>query len=801
MAENCPSITDWKNYRIDSPSGHSQSHLAKHLETCTRCQVRLGIVRVAPWLAELETPLRRLDHSAGEGYCDDETRAISSPSNSTGLRGQKDLGTYSDQPARQPTHCGGYSVQRLIGGGGMGKVYLATLATSPDERFAVKVVREDLVGSPNTSDEVIQRYRQEIRLLSRLSHPNVVRILDVGDDEELPYFVMPFLDGCNGKDLLRRHAGAVPLGITSEVILQAASGLRHAHENDILHRDVKPANLILTSGFDGWATVQVVDFGLAVGLDPGDDFSRFQGTNGNALGTPSFQSPEQRDGTDRLGPATDCFGLGMVLAYLLGEQVSVTMLADPNRVEIEFKAGVPQDVQSLMGQMLAPNASDRISDLTEVIAVLSRHATPFRIDRKVNTSQALSNPGTVDAKHATDAMSQVSLRRVTPAGNGAPRYRRRSIVGWAGAGVAGLAACLVAISLLSPTGVTSGVSVTKITPKVDAGLASPGTIPDKSQSWRQLVANVAQSAESGLSVGFDVSDYAPQAPADGVIDVDVRGRQHDASTRHLFFETPPGHYRIQLVNDVREFLGTPNSEVLFYRDGDRAKTNPETGTTESQPFARLEMPSDPAVEFDVQPGTSKLSVVPAWTLEAAESMTPVPDSRRIPNTHTICVFYSYPDLTFVDAKLADTHVHAGDEVVARLNVVNVGVVAANAGAVQFLMRPVGSQTRHQFSMVDYPSLAPGESFPVEARLPIASRVRQAEHEVSVVIDAKQSTHERDELAYGCWVDMGGEPFLPVREIANAVPYNNEWKTTVRVSVASDLNDAIATAKPVAPNGE
>jgi len=192
---------------------------------------------------------------------------------------------------------GRYRVERTLGSGGMAVVYLAQ-----DEELrrpvAVKVLADNLAGD----DTLRRRFLQEARLAGRLSHPNVVQVYDAGENEGQPYIVMEYVPGRTLADCGKLRA-AEALGL----ILQACAGLQHAHDAGLVHRDVKPGNLLLRE--DG--VLKIADFGIARAAET----TRYTQL-GTVLGTAAYLAPEQAAG-EEVTAAADIYSLGAVLYELL----------------------------------------------------------------------------------------------------------------------------------------------------------------------------------------------------------------------------------------------------------------------------------------------------------------------------------------------------------------------------------------------------------------------------------------------------------------------------------------------------
>jgi hypothetical protein len=216
----------------------------------------------------------------------------------------------TDEPARpygpcaMPATIGGYRLLRLIGVGGMGRVYEAEDASG--QRVAIKLLSPSVAGSPTA----LERFRQEGRLASRLTHPRCIFVRTADEDAGQPYIVMELMSGVTLKDLVE---GTGPLNPTDAIarILDIIEGLEEAHRAGILHRDVKPANAYV----DHAGRVKIGDFGLSRSLAAGPHLTR----PGGFVGTPLFASPEQLKG-EPLDQRTDVYSVAATLYYLLTGQ-------------------------------------------------------------------------------------------------------------------------------------------------------------------------------------------------------------------------------------------------------------------------------------------------------------------------------------------------------------------------------------------------------------------------------------------------------------------------------------------------
>jgi hypothetical protein len=267
---------------------------------------------------------------------------------------------------------GGYRIVREIGRGGMGVVYEAERA-SDGRRVALKV----LSFSPGADPRRIERFRIEGRAAAALDHPHIVPVFEIGRDETVHYYAMQLVEGCSLAAVIRGERAGLPSVLgpreAARLALQAAEALAHAHSLGVVHRDVKPANLLLDPGGHLW----VADFGLARFLD-GDDLT----LTGDVMGTLRYLSPEQAEGRGMLDPRTDVYGLGATLYELTtlrrafdgqGREDLIRRIARdepiaPRRID----PTIPRDLETIVSKAMAKGADDRYSTAAEFAEDLRR---------------------------------------------------------------------------------------------------------------------------------------------------------------------------------------------------------------------------------------------------------------------------------------------------------------------------------------------------------------------------------------------------------------------------------------------
>jgi eukaryotic-like serine/threonine-protein kinase len=259
-----------------------------------------------------------------------------------------------------------YEVERTLGGGGMAVVYLARDGEL-GRSVAVKVLADHLADDAELRD----RFVREGRLAARLSHPNVVRVYDAGEEDGRPFIVMECVEGESLAELARREGPLDPARVV-ELGVQACAGLEHAHRAGLIHRDVRPANLLLTEE----GTLKVADFGIAHAVG---------GTRvtevGTVLGTAAYLSPEQAFG-EQVSPASDVYSLGACLYELLageppygsetlGELFSRRESGPPPPLE-----GVPPALEDAIVRCLERDPRDRPSSAAELAHLLAASPPP-----------------------------------------------------------------------------------------------------------------------------------------------------------------------------------------------------------------------------------------------------------------------------------------------------------------------------------------------------------------------------------------------------------------------------------------
>ena len=283
---------------------------------------------------------------------------------------------------------GRYEVVGELGQGAMGIVYKARDPLI-DRVVAIKTINLGL--ALDEKEEYEERFYQEAKAAGRLNHPNIVTIYDVGRTGDVAYIAMEFLQGRELRDIMN-EAGKLPVDQTLDIVAQVALGLAYAHEHDIVHRDVKPSNIMVIR--DG--LVKITDFGIARMAS-----STVRTQTGMVLGSPKYMSPEQVMGK-AIDQRSDIFSLGVMLYEMLtgqtpfkGENVNAIMYQTLNTVPVppgKLNPAVPEMVNFIVAKALAKGADDRYQNARDLATDLRacREAIP-RSGQSVRVSAPTGN--------------------------------------------------------------------------------------------------------------------------------------------------------------------------------------------------------------------------------------------------------------------------------------------------------------------------------------------------------------------------------------------------------------------------
>ncbi|MBT3337225.1 MAG: SUMF1/EgtB/PvdO family nonheme iron enzyme [Anaerolineae bacterium] len=265
---------------------------------------------------------------------------------------------------------GRYHILEQLGEGGMAIVYKA-YDTRLETDVAVKVIRTENI-LPSVLERALKRFEREAKALAKLTHPNIVKVMDYGDHEGKPYLVLPYLPGGTLKEKLGKP---IPWQEAIQILLPIAEALDYAHSQNMVHRDVKPANILLTERGQPMLT----DFGIAKVLDV-EETMDLTGTSA-AVGTPEYMAPEQAT-AKTADHRADIYALGIVLYEMITGRkpysadtpmaVLIMHARDPLPRPSKFVSGIPVAVEKVLIKALAKSPDDRYQSMVEMVTALER---------------------------------------------------------------------------------------------------------------------------------------------------------------------------------------------------------------------------------------------------------------------------------------------------------------------------------------------------------------------------------------------------------------------------------------------
>ena len=365
---------------------------------------------------------------------------------------------------------GEYDVQAEIGRGGMATVFLAH-EIALDRKVAIKVMSPALISG----EGMVERFKREARTAASLSHPHIIPIFAVRESEHLCFFVMKFIEG-RPLDSIIKEVGPLPIPMVRAILQQVGAALGYAHRRRIVHRDVKPANVMIDA--DGWAIV--TDFGIAKATE-----KQALTMTGATIGTPSYMSPEQCAAKDVTG-ASDQYSLGIV-AYemvtgrlpFVADSIMALMYAhfnEPPPPVTQYRPDCPPEIAAALEKMLAKDPADRFPDVEAAVAALG--AVPLAHDDPIRTQMM--------TLAATGAAAQTLRSIATPVSPAPPARSKAAKTVPPTTGMT-----------LSPARVTvtvGGAVQLTASRKSRAGV----TLPGNEITWASTDTTVATVSDSGL---------------------------------------------------------------------------------------------------------------------------------------------------------------------------------------------------------------------------------------------------------------------------------------------------------------
>lgn len=293
----------------------------------------------------------------------------------------------------------GYTLGRRLGKGGMASVYSA-VQNSTNRLVAIKVLPPAYSANP----DLVLRFERESRMLAALTHPNIVQILDRGRSGNISYLVMEYILGWTLKD--RLEAEPLGAGEAREILTRTGEAIQYCHDQGLVHRDLKPGNIMLTDHGE----VKVTDFGISGLLRRLGDLTE----QGAMIGTPQYVAPEQlRDGS-RVDPRADQYALAVIAYEMLTNALPVGAFETPS----SLNPSIPREVDAILRKALAPNPADRFRSVREFVHEFRRALQP---------AEAPSAPAAVGGAASAGGASRATTSLALLGGETPPLALRPSI--------------------------------------------------------------------------------------------------------------------------------------------------------------------------------------------------------------------------------------------------------------------------------------------------------------------------------------------------------------------------------------
>jgi len=303
------------------------------------------------------------------------------------------------------THLGHYEIESELGRGGMGVVYKA-FEPALNRHVAIKELSPSLAHDP----QLVERFLREARAMAALSDPHIIQIFYIGTDEATsqPFFAMEFVDGDSLSSVLKRDGKLEP-ATALKVLHQTAQGLATAHDRGVIHRDIKPGNLMLTTR----GQVKIADFGIALATT---DISKKLTSTGEFVGTPGYLSPEVCLGKP-IDQRSDIFSLGIVLFEMLsgripfGDESPLGLMLEVVKAEIpdiqQLNDQVDAATAAILTRMVAKEPAQRFQSCHDLVAALEAHPA-----LALGPTIKISRPAAINAATVVGTPAPKSIPRV-----------------------------------------------------------------------------------------------------------------------------------------------------------------------------------------------------------------------------------------------------------------------------------------------------------------------------------------------------------------------------------------------------
>ncbi|HXI63746.1 MAG TPA: protein kinase [Gemmatimonadales bacterium] len=456
---------------------------------------------------------------------------------------------------------GKYRIEKLLGKGGMGAVFLAHDLTLERE-VAIKVLPPDVAQD----EQVVRRFQQEAKTAAKLDHPNIIPIYRVESEGGLNYFVMKYISGTSLEDLLEKKE-PLPVPEIQRILWEAACAIGHAHQRGVVHRDVKPANIM----FDHDGRVMLTDFGISKALQAATGFT----ATGMIIGTPHYMAPEQGKGAPVDGRA-DQYSLGVVGYRMItaelpfnGDSVHTIIykhIYEPPPLASAKRPGIPGFLAVAISRALSKEPDQRFPTMEEFATAVWPEqpvAAPVK-------GRSAPRPRPRVPRAAADAPTEITGAPTTPLPRGKTRRSRTpAVVGLVvvAAGVGGYLllgrgsaerGALPSVTRPGPTVDTVRIQDTVRVPAQPSPPAAPPSAPTAKPKSRQVAPAPAPAAEAQGFLTIAADPFG-EVYIDGVdvgqtpvVEYAVKPGRHTLRIEHAGFKTVTEAVQVDASNVVRK---------------------------------------------------------------------------------------------------------------------------------------------------------------------------------------------------------------------------------------------------------
>jgi eukaryotic-like serine/threonine-protein kinase len=418
ISQACPAREEWSRFRRGDLPVFQLESLAEHFESCATCQAAFQALpdETDDLLLDLRHVRNAEPSDAPSWQSNMAALEASSPDMFADTR--RDRLPTVGRP-EMPAYLGEYRIVSRVGRGGMGAVYRA-VHTRLDKVVAIKVLQPERLGDAGA----VARFQRELRAVGKLNHPNIVLATDAGQVDGALFLVMEFIEGIDLAQLIKQHT-RVPVAEACELARQAALGLQYAHSHGLVHRDVKPSNLLLASAeTPTQGLVKIADLGLALLRESESDKAAGDTSANVVIGTLDYIAPEQADNAHQVDHRADLYSLGCTLYELLsgkppfavaGRQTRMQKLKAHADAAVPSLAGLcpklPAGLETLLRRLLAKDPEDRFATAAAVAAALQPFALGAHLGRLLGEQS--SDASSTAQSHGAEPPRRSRLKRVS----------------------------------------------------------------------------------------------------------------------------------------------------------------------------------------------------------------------------------------------------------------------------------------------------------------------------------------------------------------------------------------------------